>query len=404
MKRLLIGLTALFLLTAGAVGETRLMVVSDIHYLDASLREEGEFFLRVLRGGDGKLTQEGDILLDALQAEVIRLRPDALLVTGDLTFNGERASHLTLAKRFQAIEAAGVPVWVMPGNHDINSPDPRGYGAGGWYYVRGVTPEEFAGIYAEFMGPAGEGANLSFAVDVGEDLRVLMTDVCFYRDIGQTFGLFLAGHGRWLEAALKSAREAGRRVITASHHSLLAHTQFMRDSYVMLGGEDMAAIDRRYGVRLHLSGHLHAQHITCEDGLYDAALGAFCSSPHRYALVTLEDDGTLTYEARALDDDCLPAGFQALSRQWYLDISREKTRAALRDTNLSEAELDAMADFSARFSLAYFSGTFQSDDGTWREDPGYALWKAQANSPYWQYMSMVMDEAAGDNLHLQLRD
>jgi hypothetical protein len=71
----------------------------------------------------------------------------------------------------------------------------------------------------------------------------------------------------------------------------------------------MASLAARYGVKLNLSGHLHIQHIAREDGLADAALGAFCIWPHRYALVTAGDDGSLVYEARELDSRFLPEGF-----------------------------------------------------------------------------------------------
>lgn len=44
-----------------------------------------------------------------------------LLAAGDLTFNGEKLSHETVAGLFEEIEAAGVPVLTLPGNHDVNN-------------------------------------------------------------------------------------------------------------------------------------------------------------------------------------------------------------------------------------------------------------------------------------------
>ena len=396
-RKLLAALMLLALGMPGATARTRLMVVSDIHYLAEGLHGD-DTLIRALRNGDGKLTQHMDALLDGLRQEAVRLHPDALLVTGDLAFNGERDSHLALAKRFAAIEALGVPVWVLPGNHDINVARPAGFKDGGWYPVEGVTPEAFSEIYADFMGPAGEGANLSYVANVGEELRVAMTDVAFYDGGAQTFGIFLAGHGRWLEAALRDAKEHGAAVITASHHSLVCHTEFLKDSYLMMGSPGMAVLDERYGVRLHLSGHLHMQHIATEDGLTDAATGAFCTWPHRYALVTLRDDGTLEYEARTLSDDLLPEGFMDMSRAWYLDIAREKSRASLEGRELTKAARDAMADYAARFNLACFAGTFRADDSAWREDPGYALWQRLPDALFTQYLEQTLNGPPQDNL------
>ena len=385
---------ALALLLCVPACATQIMVVSDLHYLSPTLYKNSGLFIQALRAGDGKYTHRGEALMEALCREAARLKPDALLVTGDLSFNGEAESHAALVEWFTRIEAEGVPVWVIPGNHDINSPTPRGFTEDGWYEVDGVTAEQFSAIYAEHMLPTSGGANLSYVVQVGENLRAAMVDTSFYQPVGQTFGLFTAGHAQWLKDALEADAEAVW--ITASHHSLIAHTQFMKDSYLMFGSDSMAELARSYGVRLNLSGHLHVQHIAHGDGLTDAALGAFCVWPHRYALVTLEDGKSLTYEAKALEDADLPEGFLEESRQWFFDIARAKAEASLADVNAEDAAL--MSDYVARFTLAYFSGSYRSDDPSWRQDPVYALWSAQADDTYWQTMKLIMDEPNGNNL------
>ena len=58
-----------------------------------------------------------------------------------------------------------------------------------------------------------------------------------------------------------------------------------------------------------------------------------------------------------------------------------------------------MADYAARFNLAYFSGAYRSNDAAWREDPAYALWHDGPDSLMWQYMDLVMNEPTGDNLN-----
>ena len=395
----ILALVLCVLLLAGvavsASAETRLMVVSDLHYLAPSLYRDSGLFLRSLRRGDGKITQYGEELFAALYQEILQEKPDALIVTGDLTFNGEKLSHLALADWFRAVENAGVSVWVIPGNHDINVPGPVGFSGESYYDVEPVTPEEFAAIYTDYLEP-GE-AGFSYTAKISDDLWVLLTDVSWYQEQAQTFGIFTDRSEAWLEEALKQARDAGASVITASHHSLIPHTEFARDSYLMLGSDRMAPLLRQYGVKLNLSGHLHIQHIARGDGLADAALGAFCIWPHRFALVTVRDDG-LTYEARALDGQFLPEGFPETSRDWFYSIAREKTAASLDG---SDGEKELMADYAARFNLAYFTGTFRKDDPAWTEDPARALWEKQADSAFWKYMKLVMDEASGDNLRLE---
>ncbi len=57
--------------------------------------------------------------MEALVAQVEQERPKALLVSGDLTFNGEYQSFVDLANFFKQIESFGTKVLVEPGNHDI---------------------------------------------------------------------------------------------------------------------------------------------------------------------------------------------------------------------------------------------------------------------------------------------
>ena len=91
-----------------------------------------------------------------------------------------------------------------------------------------------------------------------------------------------------------------------------------------------------------------------------------------------------------------------MSREWYLDVSRRKARAALANCDLTETEMDVMAEYAARFNLAYFSGTLDGGDAFWREDPSYALWKGFGEHPYWLYMEQVLNGPSGDDLRLVL--
>ena len=374
---------------------TQIMVISDLHYMARELYDGSDLFIRALQAGDGKITQYGDELMEALCDEAVRLQPDALIVTGDLSFNGERASHEALADWFARIESNGIPVWVIPGNHDINVPSARWFQGNGWEYTPAVTPEEFGTIYADCLLEEAEGAGFSYLVKVDDHLWVAMTDVAFYQGEAQAFGVFMAGHATWLEQVMREGEAVER--ITASHHSLVPHTEFSRESYVMLGNEAMLELNRRFGIRLHLSGHLHVQHIASQDGATNAALGAFCTWPHRYALVTLEDDGSLKYEARSLDEAFLPEGFLAISQTWFSDIAKAKVKASLPE---GTADIEMLAEYAARFNLAYFAGTYRSDDPSWEADPAYELWsRRHKDNLFWQYMDMAMNEPNGENLY-----
>lgn len=111
----------------------QLWIISDIHLLSPALTDGGSLFTRTVENGDGKMVGDSAEIVDALVGKAVEEKPDALIVSGDLTFNGERESLEFLAGRLDRIQEAGVSVLVIPGNHDIENPYAYRYegGAGG---------------------------------------------------------------------------------------------------------------------------------------------------------------------------------------------------------------------------------------------------------------------------------
>ena len=68
-------------------------VTADLHLLANRLHDTGEAFLRMHDNGDGKQMKNGTRIIHQMLSDIRELNPDALLIAGDLTLNGERASH-----------------------------------------------------------------------------------------------------------------------------------------------------------------------------------------------------------------------------------------------------------------------------------------------------------------------
>ena len=361
----------------------RLMVVSDLHYLSPTLFESGrDYLVNLLQRGDGKVTQYSGELLSALTAEARHQRPDAVIVTGDLTFNGEKQSHLELAAAFSALRAEGIPVWVIPGNHDINNPYARAYVKYSISPEENVSPAEFAEIYRDSLGVL-DGGDMSYLVPLTEKIRLLMCDFSVYTPEVASYGLIPPARMEWPEEIYRLAGEEDAVVLSATHQSLIPHTAFMGSGTTVLNGEPMAEAARASGrSHLNLSGHLHIQHIAEDRGLWDIASGAFGASPHPYGWLVLNPDGSFEYESRSLCADHLPEGFADETRAFFEDVTRLKHESQLADADLTDAEKEAMLDYAARANYAYFSGAYRSDDPAWREDPAFGLWRGAAGSPF----------------------
>ena len=104
----------------------KIMVISDPHLLAPSLYDDGKA-AHQLENSDMKMVIQSDYIMHSLVDEIIKAKPQLLLISGDLTLNGERASHERLVKHLQLLEQAGVRTLVIPGNHDVMCPYSKQY-------------------------------------------------------------------------------------------------------------------------------------------------------------------------------------------------------------------------------------------------------------------------------------
>lgn len=104
-----------------------LAVASDLHYVGEAISDNGALFEQVVEYGDGRQLDYIRPITDAFLAEVLAQKPDGLILTGDISFNGEKASHEELAQKLQPLADAGIGVYVLPGNHDINNYAAKAY-------------------------------------------------------------------------------------------------------------------------------------------------------------------------------------------------------------------------------------------------------------------------------------
>ena len=128
-----------------------LMLASDLHYISRKTHDGGSAFWEMVAQDDGKISEYSDILIDTLVEEAITDKPSALILTGDITLNGERENHLGLAEKLHQVTEEGVPVLVIPGNHDIKNRNAATYFGNQRESAEYLeNAEDFFAIYHEF--------------------------------------------------------------------------------------------------------------------------------------------------------------------------------------------------------------------------------------------------------------
>ena len=115
----------------------------------------------------------------------LKQRPDAVVITGDLTDFGRPVEYASLREQIAPLEAAGLPVYLMPGNHDDRAELRRAFPA------------------HRYLGGGGSAVFMQFAVDIGP-LRLLALDTCVPM---QSAGALDAERLAWLAAQLDASTD-----------------------------------------------------------------------------------------------------------------------------------------------------------------------------------------------------
>ena len=199
----------------------KLLVFSDPHYFDPSLGTSGAAFADYL-AHDRKLVAESDAIMRAMVGYVDAENPQFVLVSGDLTKDGEQLSHQTVAGYLAQMKTGGRRVFVVPGNHDIQNDAASSYAGDVATPVPAISASEFADIYKDLgfgEAIARDANSLSYVAELVPGLWLLALDSCIYGDTRgpmQSSGRLLDGTRAWIQSQLDQARGLGVRVIATT--------------------------------------------------------------------------------------------------------------------------------------------------------------------------------------------
>ena len=276
----------------------RILLASDIHYLSRGLTDFGDGFKYKVEHGDGKVVNYIWEITDAFIEAVKKEDPDLVILSGDLTLNGERDSHLDFAKKLKEIEDAGIPVIVIPGNHDINNTAAAQFTGAQALGTAHIGPDDFAEIYRDFgydEAVSRDTASLSYVYQIDDYNRALMLDTCQYEPYNQVGGMIREETYDWIENQMEDAWDLGMNVIPVGHHNLLDESEVYVEDCTIEHSEQLIDQLDSWDVPLFLSGHLHVQHFMREDedyGIYEIVTSSLATPPCQYGMLHYGDDGS----------------------------------------------------------------------------------------------------------------
>ncbi len=293
----------------------RVFAISDTHVLAPELVKDTEDYRA--DNAVGKAFREGLGNVDAHLKEAEKNKADIVIISGDLTKDGELESHRALAKRLRAFKKSNPKshVYVINGNHDINNKNGKNYNTEDGKAVKATrtTPADFYNTYKDityddptvvekFQPADGKQAGQeSYVARPKKGYTLIAIDTCRYssdnsgsgKDEHNTSGQISADLEAWVLKQIKAAKERGDTIIGLEHHNLLPHFQLesvVMVDYVIHDWKRLSTEFANAGMHYVFTGHEHAMDVakaTTQEGndLYDFQTGAVCAYPSASRLV-----------------------------------------------------------------------------------------------------------------------
>jgi 3',5'-cyclic AMP phosphodiesterase CpdA len=178
-------------------------------------------------------------------ANINRLRPAFVVITGDLVNKVGDPAQIKEFKRILAKVDPGIPVYNVAGNHDVgNAPTPEIVSA----YTNLFGPDHYAFHYKDFVG--------------------IVLDSSLIQDPTNVVAL-VDEQERWLETELQSAQKEGAKHIAVfQHHSWFLNSPDETNQYFNLplaAREKYLPLFHQYGVNYIFCGHYH-RNLISHDG------------------------------------------------------------------------------------------------------------------------------------------
>lgn len=303
----------------------RIAVMSDDHYLSPSMIRDTEDYKTALNS-DRKMFAESDAILRTLLDAVRQDKPDVLLLSGDLTKDGEQECHKALAKQLKQLqkEVPGMKVYVINGNHDIRNSDALNFNTPDGKAVPATRthPKDFKQIYdfvysdptviATYTPPAGkEAGGLSYVARPADGFTLVVIDTGRYssdntstgKDEHETSGAISSDLEQWVIAQIQAAKARGDVVLGMQHHGLVAHFDVQPTILPMYLVNNYDRLAQEYadaGMSVMFTGHMHAVDIAAKttdagNTIYDIETGSGLTypSPLRFVEVRRSADATV---------------------------------------------------------------------------------------------------------------
>lgn len=343
-------------------------VVSDIHYYPDSFHNDGLAIKEAIEFTPN-LYELSTLIFDQFIIDSNQFDSDFIIITGDLTARGEKEGHLELAEKLSAIEEDGREVYLIPGNHDVNSVDSVYLIDDEPMAAENITEEDFESIYNNFgfnQALERDESSLSYVVEPIEGLWLIALDGLHEEPLRSQYKNETID---WLEEVLIKSNSLGKSVILFSHYPLGNHyynQQKYEKFFVIQKSFKIQRLLTKYGVQVHFSGHGHAQDVVelknIYGSIYDIQTGSLVTwpSPFRNISVRMNQmELNSEYISELTEHEVIYEDWESFSKYSYTrcySAVYNFITSYVQNYYVDELSAEVIGDLTAASYLAYTGG------------------------------------------------
>lgn len=276
-------------------------VLTDTHYYSKEIGTSGNAYENANSRSQKLLADSAEVLETAFNQITEDKSNDIVLISGDVTNNGELNSHREFIGMLRNLKKNGKRVFVITATHDFrNHGYSEAYDGDNKIQTPTATRDDLFDMYREF-GPdqaiSIHRQSMSYIVQLCEGYRLfaLNDDSNLSGKSGFSDECF-----EWITARAEEARKDNQIIIAMTHHPLIAPCPI----YEIIGKGDMLGdYDKRIeqlsdiGIQFMFTGHTHIHNISAYQSnkgnvLYDICSCSPIGYPGAYRKVTFDPDNS----------------------------------------------------------------------------------------------------------------
>ncbi|MBK5720058.1 metallophosphoesterase [Dysgonomonas sp. Marseille-P4677] len=407
MKQIILYISFILSISLQANEPIKIGVISDTHFLSEKLMDDG-YAIQDYLLNSGKNVKDVPAVLDKVLDDYLQSDIQVLLVSGDMTKDGEKQSHIDFVERLKPLKEKGVKIFVIPGNHDVNMPNSIEFKGNKKLPVASVSVQEFTDIYSDCgyrNALHKDTASLSYVAQLNSNTWLLAIDAARYREYKTgsiSGGKISPSTELWINDRLKDAKEKNIQVIGMMHWGITEHimyqSSFFKD-YLIFDWQRLANLLADGGMKAIFTGHFHSNDIsafTSDKGniIYDIETGTLSAYPFSYRFVEFSDKKmnirtknitSIANSPNLAKDDKI--------RMQILSEKQAKQKLKGLGYNLPDSTLSEMANILSQIFVLHAYGDEKIDDNLKKAMEKLSM---QLETPI-DLMDMELDFPPADN-------